>query len=974
MPLSARAEAITRRTYNRPLDDAGTTFETWDQTVERSQVDHHRRLWADAGGAPDEAELSDLRALGRSRAALVSGRTLWLGGTGYAYQRSASQFNPLPADTRFITSRGVRSFASCTDGDELTVPTHRGCWQNAKVFDAGVRKILRLTIHRGSSRAVVRTSTDHTWILAGDRRVTADRLAPGDRLCLTPSLGFYDWSFDDAATDEQYWWCYGFVFGDGAVSRSGGSETSRVRLCGPKAEYLPRFTGCGFEHSYPPSCEDDPFVYTGRYLKTLPPADADPRLVRAFLNGYLAADAGKKSSGGEQRYVSLSTSDTDAAAFVRRWAPVFGLYILTDRYEETETNYGTRRADFFTFTTGQGLPWVIGEVEPDGEERCWCLTVENDHSFLLSNGVVTGNCSALQVETVYDAVDAAWLLLNGCGVGGHPRAGTLHGFARVIPSFRIIPSARDKDFRGPQENAEVRPAAENGWAWTIVVGDSAQAWAKAFGKLLVGGRGRVDQLVIDLSNVRGPGGRLRGYGWISNGSPPLGTALEAVWRILNRRAGNLLTEDDIGDVFNWVGTILSNRRAAQCMTIDDHNPGVRAFADRKRDYWLCTSCGRPAGQSGRCGGGECGGWSNQHRRQSNNSILFWRKPSRRELADLLHLNLVGGEPGFVNAEAAVRRCPWFRSFNPCFEILLPSHGFCNLASLSLPHFRGDFAMLERATWLIARANYRQTCVDLDDGLLQRRWHQTNEALRLCGVSLTGVVQAEWLTDYHLARLRNAAVAGAYSMADELGMPRPKAVTTIKPEGTRSKISDVAEGMHRPIGRYVFNWINFSTYDPLVGALAHAGYKTLVSPADQANTLVRFPVEFPGCTFDVANGRPVNAEPAVAQLNRYRRLNRHWADHNTSATISFDEGEIPAVVDWLDRHWDDDYIATAFMRRVDPTLTAADLGHPYLPQEVVTEAEYRAATEGLRPVDWDRFHTGLHDLDEAGCANGVCPTR
>jgi len=91
--LSARAEAVTRRTYNRPLDVEGTVFETWDETIERAQVDHQRNLWQNADGIVNEDELSELRQLGLERKACVSGRTLWLGGTKYAYERAASQFN-----------------------------------------------------------------------------------------------------------------------------------------------------------------------------------------------------------------------------------------------------------------------------------------------------------------------------------------------------------------------------------------------------------------------------------------------------------------------------------------------------------------------------------------------------------------------------------------------------------------------------------------------------------------------------------------------------------------------------------------------------------------------------------------------------------------------------------------------------------------------------------------------------------------
>jgi hypothetical protein len=805
-PLSARSEAITRRTYNRPLDDEGSKFETWKQTIQRSHFDHHVKLWEGAGGKVDYSELDELVALGLDRSGLVSGRTLWLGGTEYGTSRASSNFN----------------------------------------------------------------------------------------------------------------------------------------------------------------------------------------------------------------------------------------------------------------------------------------------------------CSALNLETVYDMVDAMWLLLNGCGVGGKAKAGTLHGYYRRIPKLTVVPSEREKTYRGHRENRESLPTADNNWTWTIVVGDSAEAWAKAPGKMLVSPRGRVDELVLDFSNIRGAGGRLKGYGWICNGYKPFAAALSALHTILNRNAANLLNEEDILDIFNWFGTVLSSRRAAEAGLMDQYHPLVEQFATRKRNYWE----------------------GNIQRGQSNNSILFWSRPDIDDIADLLYMNLDGGEPGFVNASAALSKCSWFNAFNPCltgdtlvstedgyvpikllaekgsakvfdgngkcvsakcrktaddapvvtvtlssgevirctpnhqfvlrdgarveaaaltagtvlmpsapykfgpdrdfgynrvekpggpsvvsvedkgeredvycfgvptthsfdlvtvhtgncFEICLPSHGFCNLVSICLPSFGRDFYRLERAVWVMARANYRQTCVNLHDEILQKRWNQTNESLRLCGVSFTGVAQAGWLTDYQIRRLRNSATLGAYSMADELQMPRPKAVTTIKPEGTRSKISgrlgmEIAEGMHLPLGQYIFNWINFSPSDPLVGALEAAGYRTMPNPNDSNNVLVRFPVEYANCGFSQVKGKAVNTESAIDQLERYRRWNVNWADHNVSATISLSRSEVPEVAQWVHDNWDDGYLATAFLQRVDPTKSAKDVGQPYLPQEVVEQEVFAEAMSNVKPVDWDRFHTGWHEIsDVAECAGGVCPTK
>ena len=93
---STRARVVTRRTYNRPKDETGTVFETWEETVDRV-IDHQRWLWERAKGDrltnAEREELHELHQLMLDRKATVSGRTLWLGGTKIAQTREASQFN-----------------------------------------------------------------------------------------------------------------------------------------------------------------------------------------------------------------------------------------------------------------------------------------------------------------------------------------------------------------------------------------------------------------------------------------------------------------------------------------------------------------------------------------------------------------------------------------------------------------------------------------------------------------------------------------------------------------------------------------------------------------------------------------------------------------------------------------------------------------------------------------------------------------
>ena len=79
---STRANIITRRTNNRPIDEAAGIFETWQQTIDRV-IGHQRWLWRRAKGSPlsktNEAELEEVRQLMLARKASLSGRTLWLG-------------------------------------------------------------------------------------------------------------------------------------------------------------------------------------------------------------------------------------------------------------------------------------------------------------------------------------------------------------------------------------------------------------------------------------------------------------------------------------------------------------------------------------------------------------------------------------------------------------------------------------------------------------------------------------------------------------------------------------------------------------------------------------------------------------------------------------------------------------------------------------------------------------------------------
>lgn len=251
------------------------------------------------------------------------------------------------------------------------------------------------------------------------------------------------------------------------------------------------------------------------------------------------------------------------------------------------------------------------------------------------------NCSFLQVKTVHDVVDGFHSLLLGVGVGFEPVTGVLNGFAKPV-EIEIVRSTRTE--RGNDNNQEKFYKVNGKKYWRLIIGDSGIAWAKAAGKILAMKK-QVDVVVLDFSEIR-PGGKpLRGFGWISSGDEQISESFKKIAEILSTKNGQLLSRIDILDVMNWLGTALSSRRSAEIALVPAEDPEADEFSLAKKDYWKT---------------------GNVQRAQSNNSLIFYHKPSVNEIEELFKkmLEAGGSEPGFINGTAARKKAPWFRGINP----------------------------------------------------------------------------------------------------------------------------------------------------------------------------------------------------------------------------------------------------------------------------------------------------------------------
>ena len=305
--------------------------------------------------------------------------------------------------TKFITNKGVYSFEDFNDGDEVVVLTHTGEFKKATVKCYGKQFLNKITFKRLSDKVVYEEyfTANHRWLLS-DGTIT-DHLKIGDKLLNAPKINNFD--YDKASDSEKYYWCLGFVLGDGvncyAWSHGHKQEDKqfvRLRLCGKKTQYIRRFDV--IPNSYKQLDNGDLYISFTRktnFVKQFPNLDKlSYGEQRALFDGLYCAD------GVHVGYSkSLLTTDEQIANFIEEFAPSYGWYISKeDILTGEKTNYGTRGfTKNYTFLGDSNkYKYTVIKIEPYREEDVWCLEVEDNKSFVLPNGIVTGNCLSVPFD------------------------------------------------------------------------------------------------------------------------------------------------------------------------------------------------------------------------------------------------------------------------------------------------------------------------------------------------------------------------------------------------------------------------------------------------------------------------------------------------------------------------------------------------------------------------------------------------
>jgi hypothetical protein len=126
-------------------------------------------------------------------------------------------------------------------------------------------------------------------------------------------------------------------------------------------------------------------------------------------------------------------------------------------------------------------------------------------------------------------------------------------------------------------------------------------------------------------------------------------------------------------------------------------------------------------------------------------------------------------------------------------------------------------------------------------------------------------------------------------------------------------------------------------------------------------VISFPMKFE------QNVRVAEQMSVIEELEVQKHLQTYWADNSVSATHYFKPEEVEDIKSWLSANYTDSVKACSF-------LLHSGHGFVQAPLEPITEEQYEAMMDKVKPITRivDDHETEL--LDSMECGSGGCPIK
>ena len=557
------------------------------------------------------------------------------------------------------------------------------------------------------------------------------------------------------------------------------------------------------------------------------------------------------------------------------------------------------------------------------------------------NHIAGYNCAYLSVDHPKAFDECLYILMHGTGVG----------FSVERQHVRKLPDV-------PEEIFDVED--------TIVVTDSKEGWQSAFRKLvsyLYNG----ESPRWDTSRVRPKGSRLNTFGGRASGPEPLIDLFMFTSQLFKEAVGRKLTSYECHRLMAKVAEIVVVGGVRRSALISLSNLTDERMRNAKTGQWWIDT---------------------PEMALSNNSVCYTEKPDigifMKEWLALYESK--SGERGIFNREAAINqvaksgRRDTDHQFgcNPCSEIILRDGQFCNLTEVVVRAEDTHKDILKKVRIATILGTFQASLTNLRR--LRKKWTINTEEEALLGVSLTGImdnefmngsskkIMSEWhggisLPDY-LISLKELSVKTNKEWSEKLGINQATAITAIKPSGTVSQLVDSASGIHTRHNDYYLRRVRADKKDPIAQLMKDEGVPCepdVMKP--ESVEVFTFPMKAP-------KGAILRDDrTAIEQLELWLTYQEYYCEHKPSITVSVRDNEWLEVGAWVYEHFDK-VSGVSF-------LPHSDHNYQQAPYEDCTEGVYLEALAGMpESVNWSRIKEyELTDTTKGmktlACTGSVC---
>ncbi|MDO8552591.1 MAG: ATP cone domain-containing protein [bacterium] len=548
------------------------------------------------------------------------------------------------------------------------------------------------------------------------------------------------------------------------------------------------------------------------------------------------------------------------------------------------------------------------------------------------------NCSFTAPVKLEDFAEAMYLSMQGCGVG----------YAVESQNIQQLPQIEKQT--GEKLNVHVIADSKEGWCDALTLG--LRTWYA--GK----------DIEFDFSKIRQAGSRLKTMGGKASGPEPLRSLLAFARERILRRQGRRLRNIDAHDIICKIGECVvagGVRRTAMISLSDLDDVEIR---DAKKGQFFLTD---------------------PYRSVANNSAVYEVKPTNAELMDewVALMKSGTGERGIFNRGALEKTMPERRikllrkkygkkngfigqlGTNPCGEIILQSHEFCNLSEVIARADDTEKTLLRKARIATLVGTYQSTLTKFN--YISKDWQDNCERERLLGVSITGQWDSPAVRDARVMRkMRAVTIKANAAYAKRFGINASSSITCVKPSGTVSQTFDCSSGIHPRHSQYYIRRVRISATDSLYKMMRDQGVKAHPEVGQNANEATTFVLEFPvkspsGSIFK-------NDLSAIEQLEYWKMVKLNFTEHNPSATISVGEEEWVAVVAWISDNWEI-IGGLSFLPREHHVYRLA-------PYESIDKKTYDALASKFPVIDYSKLiiyerTDETEQAKELACAGGTC---